>query len=48
MSHCLDHIQILCSGSLGIFNDLISFLEESIKNKIPRLMEIILKKIATR
>ena len=34
MNYCLDCIQILCSGSLGISNDLISFWEESIKNKM--------------
>ena len=34
MNHCLDRIQIACSGSLGISNDLISFWEESIKNKM--------------
>ena len=34
MNHFLDRIQILCSGSLDIFNDLISFWKECIKNKI--------------
>ena len=34
MNHCLDRIQILCSGSLGISNDLINFWEELIKNKM--------------
>ena len=33
MNHCLDHTKILCSGCLGISNDLITFWEESIKNK---------------
>ena len=34
MNHCLDRIQIFCSCSLGISNDLINFWEESIKNKM--------------
>ena len=34
MNHCLYRIQILCSGSLGIFNDLINFWVESIKQKM--------------
>ena len=34
MNHCLDLIQMLCSGSLGISNELISFREESTKNKM--------------
>ena len=34
MNHWLDHIQILCSDSLGISNDLISFWEVSIKNNM--------------
>ena len=34
MNHCLDRIQILCSGSLGISNALINFWGEFIKNKM--------------
>ena len=34
MNHWFDRIQILCSGSLGISNDLINFWGESIKNKM--------------
>ena len=34
MNHWLDRIQILCGGSLGISDDLITFWEESIKNKM--------------
>ena len=30
----MDHIQILYAGSLGISDDLITFWEESIKNKM--------------
>ena len=34
MNHCLDRIKMLCSGSLGISNDLITFWEESCENKM--------------
>ena len=34
MNYCLDSIQIVCIGSLGISSDLITFWEESIKNKM--------------
>ena len=30
----MDHIQILCGGSLGISDDLINFWEEFIENKM--------------
>ena len=34
MNRCLDCIKICCSGSLGIFDDLVNFWDESIKNKM--------------
>ena len=34
MNYCLDRIQIVCIGSLGISSDLINFWEESIRNKM--------------
>ena len=34
MNHWLDCINICCGGFLGIFDDLINFWDESIKNKM--------------